>query len=163
MISIQTRGVRQSRISVSQTDSVRDVLKSLGLPSCKVLYEGLLLQPAFSLMFYGIKNDSVIDIIEVPSKPKYDSPPSQYQFKKTMEQLKMRNQELEYREAYRVADNFHRKLESNRKTFRKIIEKVLKSKSNVEADDLNYPVFIPTILPNKALMPSTELLPTHFT
>lgn len=184
MFQINISGLVETKISVSPFDSIQNVLSALSLSNCYVLFKGSVLTPAFSFSFYKINENDTIFIVNnkesrntsIDSNVKsHPSPKSlspevvqkmhaifDAKYGKRLKDpenvfncLKSFFDPTSSREAARVNDLFRQRIENSPSSFRKIYARIsgLNSKSFLEEQHL------PTILPEKALQPSTQFLP----
>lgn len=182
MPTVRITGSVNTTIEVSPNDSIRDGLNSIGLSDHQALFNGTVLFPSLSFAFYNIKDNDIILLVKnkessksppMNSKPKarHLSPADVQQLKIAFNQrfghnLKDPDNVFEYfknsldpvysREVGRTNDLFRQRIEAVPSIFRKIYKRFnnLSSQSHNSDDQL-----FPTVLPEKALEPSTELLP----
>lgn len=182
MLQVKVSGLVETTLQVSPLDSIQNAISSLGLSNCFVLFNGSILTTAFSFSFYKIKENDTIFIIDnnksknqysdFKSKPKSLSPETVQKMhimfnakygkrlkdpENVFDNLKSFFDPTSSREAARVNDLFRQRIENSPSSFRKIYLRI-RDLRNKKAflEEQNYP----TILPEKALQPSTQFLPT---
>ena len=182
MLSINIKGLIESTIIVSPYDSIQNALNRLGLCHCYAIHNGIVLSTALTFAFYEIgKGESIYIVDNKKALPSVNY----YQLKKnksrplhqeTVNKLrKLFNDKFDgklkdldsafnfvkctidptsSREAAKVHDLSRQKIESNPVSYRKLLKKweSLQNSRYLKNE-------FPTVLPQKALEPSTDLLP----
>ncbi|OHS92971.1 hypothetical protein TRFO_12160 [Tritrichomonas foetus] len=184
MARIFISGSINTTVVVNLTDTVSSILSIVGKSDARVIFSGQVLSPALSLMFYGIGDGSQVILLTPENTYQPPKPQGLYRnnsytrlindeskrVQKFFEEKcagKVRDPEAVLQrfqdatnpmtalESARITDVYRSRIEANTNSFRRLCKKY---RSLVELERCPK-MSTPTILPEKAEEPSTELLP----
>lgn len=184
MFHVKVSGLVETTVLVSPYDSIQNVLSTLEISNCHVLFKGSVLTTALSFSFYNIGENDTIYIVDniksrnryldsginVKANPKSLSPEVVQKMhivfnakygkrlkdpENVFNSLKCFFDPTSSREAARINDLFKQRIENSPASFRKIYSRISNLQNRVSSVEPHYP----TILPEKALQPSTQFLP----
>lgn len=181
-LTLYLKGVFSGSLEMESSDTIQTLCETLGCGEAKFIHNGRILAPAFSLAFQGVKNcDEIFVISEAPqlhSNYFYNSPYNKRNGRDPVKRLKERfdakwagrfrdpdsvfeqirdaSDPMLAPEAARIADIFRTRVESNLSAYRKVCDRF----SRIEdMQDSNKENNTNTVIPEKALCPSTDYLP----
>lgn len=183
MLQIKVLGLVDTTISVSPYDSIENALTTLGVSNCHVVFKNTVLTNALSFAFYKINQNDTIYVVSKKDKrqnasiinsklstPKSLSPETVQKMHVVFDAKygkRLKDPENVFnclkgffdptssREAARVNDLFRQRIENNPSSFRKIYSRLSDLRKKPFLEEHHFP----TILPEKALEPSTQFLP----
>ena len=186
-IDVTIRHLCDRVLTVKLSDAVSIVFTMLNIPPTRVVYNGNVLCPAMTFAFYNIESGASLFVSPAPPRPMRRSN-SQNRFsqamsaaeQKTLQARKFFEEKCAGRvndpeavlqrfhdavnpmtsgEHARLTDLYKNRIETNTKAFRKLCTKFhsLVRFENLRA--VEGPMSVPTVLPEKALLPSTNDLP----
>lgn len=184
-VHLRLVGFVTQEIEAHTTDSVHDVLERIGLPTARIVIDGVIVSPAFSLAFYGLTDNAVLTVVppvetqkQEMDMEKWSRAPRAFS-KETVDKMRAVFEEgyayrikdpeevferarvsidpITARECARVKDLFRMRIESNSSVFGKILYRY--SLEMKDKPDVTTSVICKTVVPQKAAMPSTDFLP----
>lgn len=185
-IDVSVRTLCENVVTVKLSDSVSTVFRLLNIPPARILYNGNVLCPAMTFAYYGIENGASLVVIQAPP-PQMRRSNSHNRFnqeltaaqQKTLQVRRFFEERCVGRvndpdsilqrfhdavnpmtsgEHARLTDLYKNRIETNTKAFRKLCAK-FHSLVQFESVRPSSATPVPTVLPGKAVLPSTEFLP----
>ena len=171
-ITINLKGSLNETLQLPRFDQILVIFQGLPSHRYKIIYNGIVLNDTLSFSFYGISDNSTFFIVEEPSylkktnelakkeaKSRYRQEKEEDRirlFRKYSLGLKEQNSDpLREPEVARLNDLFRGRLESNPSIYRKICSRFNQFSDGYDSSSEE----TPTVLPDKAQNPSTDLLP----
>jgi hypothetical protein len=175
-ITVELRGAFEHCVTVSPLDAISSLSS---IPGLRYVHRGRLLCPALSFRFLNVRDGDEIFVIapidkSVSPRPRcapgftqdavdrlrqrFDARYSQ-RFRDpdaVFEQLRDASNPITARESARLADVFRTRVEENRVAYRKVFGRLERLESGARQSAVETAA---TVVPEKAMEPSTELLP----